>query len=66
MPAKLQKAFPAMAKANAVLLHNAIENVVRNAIKFTKRDTAVEISMLEDAGDPDRITVQARSRPRGA
>ena len=62
---KLRKSFPAIVKANAILLHSAIENVVRNAIKYTKRDTAVEISMLEDAGDPDSIIIQVRDHGPG-
>lgn len=63
---KLQKAFPAMVKANAMLLHSAIENVIRNAIKYTKQDTAVEISMLEDAENPDSIIIQVRDHGPGA
>ena len=62
----LRKAFPAMVKADATLLHSAIENVVRNAIKYTKRDTKVEISMLEDAGNPDSIVIQVRDYGPGA
>lgn len=61
----LQKAFPAIVKANAILLHSAIENVVRNAIKYTKRNTAVEISMLENAGNPDSIIIQVRDHGPG-
>ncbi|KIO48147.1 ATP-binding protein [Nitrosospira sp. NpAV] len=63
---KLQKAFPALIKANAMLLRSAIENVVRNAIKYTKRDTTVEISMLEEAGKPDSIIIQVRDHGPGA
>lgn len=32
-------------KGNERLLHSAIENVVRNALKYTKENTAVEISL---------------------
>jgi two-component system, OmpR family, sensor histidine kinase CpxA len=62
---RLQQAFPAMVEANAMLLHSAIENVVRNAIKYTKQGTAVEISMLEDARDPNRIIIQVRDHGPG-
>jgi two-component system sensor histidine kinase CpxA len=62
---RLGESFPAIVKANAILLHSAIENVVRNAIKYTKRDTAVEISMLEDAGNPDSIIIQIRDHGPG-
>lgn len=63
---RLRKAFPVMVKANAMLLHSAIENVVRNAIKYTKQDTTVEISMLEDAGNPGSIVIQVRDYGPGA
>lgn len=62
---RLLKAFPAMVKANAGLLHSAIENVVRNGIKYTKPDTTVEISMQEDAGNPGSIVIQVRDRGPG-
>jgi two-component system sensor histidine kinase CpxA len=62
---KLKNAFPASVKANTRLLHSAIENVVRNAIKYTKPDTAVEISMLADAGNPDSIIIQVRDHGPG-
>ncbi len=62
---KLKNAFPASVKANTRLLHSAIENVVRNAIKYTKPDTAVEISMLADPGNPDSIIIQIRDHGPG-
>ena len=62
---RLGESFPAIVKANAILLHSAIENVLRNAIEYTKRDTAVEISMLEDAGNPDSIIIQIRDHGPG-
>lgn len=61
----LREFFPANAKINAALLHSAIENVVRNAIKYTKPDTAVEISMLKDAVDPGSIIIQVRDHGLG-
>lgn len=62
---ELKNAFPASVKANSRLLHSAIENVVRNAIKYTQPDTAVEISMLADAGNPDSIIIQVRDHGPG-
>jgi two-component system sensor histidine kinase CpxA len=62
---KLKDSFPASVKANARLLHSAIENVVRNAIKYTKPDTAVEISMLADRGNPNGIIIQVRDHGPG-
>lgn len=62
----LRSFFPAKVNANAMLLHSAIENVVRNAIKYTKRNTTVKISMLADAGFPDSIIIQVRDHGPGA
>ncbi len=62
----LRTAFPVMVRANAKLLHSAIENVVRNAIKYTRRDTTVEVCMLWDAGNQDSIVVQVRDYGPGA
>ena len=62
---KLKNAFPASVKANTRLLHSAIENVVRNAIRYTKLDTAVEISMLADAGKPHSIIIRVRDHGPG-
>ena len=62
---ELKNVFPASVKANVRLLHSAIENVVRNAIRYTKPDTAVEISMLADADNPDSIIIQVRDHGPG-
>ncbi|HEX8873182.1 MAG TPA: ATP-binding protein [Nitrosospira sp.] len=62
---ELRHGFPAIVRANAMLLHSAIENVVRNAVKYTKRNTAVEISMREDAGNPDSVVIQVRDHGPG-
>ncbi|MDE2365616.1 MAG: HAMP domain-containing protein [Betaproteobacteria bacterium] len=62
---ELRHDFPAIVRANAILLHSAIENVVRNAVKYTKRNTAVEISMWEDAGNPDSVVIQVRDHGPG-
>ena len=60
---ELRDAFPAIVQSNANLLHSAIENVVRNAIRYTKPDTTVEISMLADTGSPQQHPCSG-SRPR--
>ena len=44
---------------NPELLHSAIENVVRNAVHYTREDTAVEISLILEAdGGQAEITVR--------
>jgi signal transduction histidine kinase len=40
----------AMVRGRAELLHRAVENVVRNAVKHTEPGTAVEITLLGQAG----------------
>jgi two-component system sensor histidine kinase CpxA len=62
---ELRDAFPAIVQSNANLLHSAIENVVRNAIRYTKPDTTVEISMLADTDHPNSILVQVRDHGPG-
>jgi two-component system sensor histidine kinase CpxA len=62
---KLKSSFPASVKANTRLLHSAIENVVRNAIRYTNPGTAVEISMLANAGKRGNIIIQVRDHGPG-
>lgn len=61
---ELRHAFPARVRANAELLHSAIENVVRNAIRFTRPGTAVEIAMSE-GHDRGTIAIQVRDHGPG-
>jgi two-component system sensor histidine kinase CpxA len=63
---ELRDTFSAAVWANPGLLHSAIENVVRNAIKYTKPATAVEISMLANTTCRDGIVVQVRDHGPGA
>jgi len=46
------------------LLHSAIENVVRNAVRYTDDDTAVEIS-LQHAAVPGQAVVKVRDHGPG-
>ena len=62
---ELREAFPAVVQSNAKLLHSAIENVVHNAIRYTKPDTTVEISMLADTDHPNSILIQVRDHGPG-
>lgn len=48
-------------KVRAELLHRAFENVIRNAVKFTQVDTAVEVEvMIAEEGNRFRVTVEDR------
>jgi two-component system sensor histidine kinase CpxA len=41
----------------AELLRSAIENVVRNAVRYTAEGTAVEISLLSETSGDERLAV---------
>jgi two-component system sensor histidine kinase CpxA len=44
-------------RGNASLLHSAVENVVRNAIRYTQERTSVEIELASEAGATGREAV---------
>jgi two-component system sensor histidine kinase CpxA len=44
-------------RGNASLLHSAIENVVRNAIRYTQEGSSVEIELTSDMRGPAREAV---------
>jgi two-component system, OmpR family, sensor kinase len=48
-----------VAQVRAELLHRAVENIVRNAVKYTAPGTTVEVS-AERSGDSFRVTVADR------
>ena len=45
------------------LLHSAVENIVRNAVRHTRQDTAVEIAMRADG--PGRVVIAVRDHGSG-
>jgi two-component system, OmpR family, sensor histidine kinase CpxA len=51
-------------QGNAELLHSAIENIIRNAIRYTGHGNAVEVS-LELADDPALVRVMVGDRGPG-
>jgi two-component system sensor histidine kinase CpxA len=44
-------------RGNDILLRSAIENVLRNAVRYTKEDTTVEIS-LESENEKATVTIR--------
>lgn len=48
---KILHSVPVSIYGNAVLLHSALENVIRNAIRYTDENTCVELSMSTDNTD---------------
>ena len=65
--ASLDVSFEAVVNGNPLLLRSAIENVIRNAVRYTKPGTAVAISMLKDTAKPDKpdIIIQVRDHGPG-
>ena len=61
----LEKCVPAVIQGNAQLLHSALENVVRNAVKYTAEGTRVTLAMDRDPERPDWLMVQVRDRGPG-
>jgi two-component system sensor histidine kinase CpxA len=61
----LHETVPAIVTANALWLHSALENVVRNAIKYTKEGTDVEISLRNDTAKPGWIAIRVRDHGPG-
>jgi two-component system sensor histidine kinase CpxA len=61
----LHAAMPATVTANALWLHSALENVVRNAIKYTAEGTDVEISLRDDPAKPGWIAIRVRDHGPG-
>ena len=63
--ASLDISFEALVKGNSLLLRSAIENVIRNAVRYTKPGTAVEISMLKDVEKSGGTIIQVRDHGPG-
>ncbi len=51
-------------KARAELLHRALDNVIRNAVKYTRKGTEVEVE-VERRTAPDRLLVTVADRGPG-
>lgn len=50
--------------ANAELLHSAIENIIRNAIRYTPSDTSVEVA-LQHGKEQDKASIHLSIRDYG-
>ena len=56
---------PATIKANEPLLKSALENVVRNAVKYTAENTSVDISMQADTEHAGQLIIQVHDHGPG-
>ena len=52
-------------KANVILLHRALENVIRNAVKYTHEDTTVELSLEIDRQKADWVQIRVSDQGNG-
>jgi two-component system sensor histidine kinase CpxA len=62
---RFEKREPATIQGNAQLLHSAIENVVRNAVKYTTEGTTVTLSMNRNPEHPGWIEIGVRDHGPG-
>lgn len=56
---------PAVIQGNAQLLHSAIENVVRNAVRYTAEGTTVTLRLDHDAERPGWLKIQVSDHGPG-
>ena len=52
---KIEKSFTL--NANGELLHRALENIIRNAIRYTKIDTSVDVELRQDTNNKLKISI---------
>lgn len=61
----LHGVVPATVRANALWLHSALENVVRNAVRYTHAGTEVEISLRDDVDRSGWVVIRVRDHGPG-
>jgi two-component system sensor histidine kinase CpxA len=62
---KLTTAAPCPVNGRPQLLHSAVENVVRNAVRYTREGTTVDVSMNVEGGKGEWVTVLVRDHGPG-
>ncbi len=62
---RILQSVPAMMTANGALLQSALENVVRNAVKYTDKGTTVELSMDHDPERRGWLLIQVHDHGPG-
>ena len=55
---KITQTMPVTVQGNNVLLSSALENVVRNAIRYTAEETMVEVLLKDDNDNPGWIIIK--------
>ncbi len=62
---KLTHSIPVTIQANSVLLSSALDNVIRNAIRYTSEGSVVEVSLQEDSDNPGWVVIKVRDHGPG-
>jgi len=62
---KITHTMPTTIKGNSMLLNSALENVVRNAIRYTAEDTTVELSLQKDIEKAGWVVIKIRDHGPG-
>ena len=62
---RIVNSVPASIEANETLLRSALENVIRNAAKYTDEHTSVDISLQQDHEHTDWLLIQVRDHGPG-
>lgn len=55
----IRECVPAVVMGDPTLLHSAVENVLRNAVRYTEEDTEVEVA-LQRGGMPEQAVITVR------
>ena len=62
---KIIQSMPVTVKGNNVLLNSALENVIRNAVRYTAEGTAVEVILKADIENPAWVVIKVRDHGPG-
>ncbi len=62
---RLTQMVPAVVQGDAAMLHSALENVVRNAVRHTAATSTVELSLQAQADAPGMVRIDIRDHGPG-
>jgi len=57
---EVARVAPTVIKGDEALLHSALENIVRNAVRYTAENTTVSLSLDRSAKRPEQLTIRIR------
>jgi two-component system sensor histidine kinase CpxA len=62
---KIVHSIPASINGNAILLHSALDNIIRNAIRYTDENTCIELSLSRDSANENQVVIKVRDHGPG-